>query len=183
MTKRDIDITQRNWHPTPLVGSIVLVTTVDTDGNLNIAPKSWVSLVSANPFRVIIGCNHTHHTAINLLSTKECVLNFPSDDIVKKTWDAHHYLEPCKEEATLRGFSTLPSKIVTPSRLVECRAHIECRFETVHSFGEECILIVEVVAASVDEEAFAYEDIYNYLRPIFFIEPKVYGIIEKSHSV
>lgn len=180
MDKKPIDISARNWRPSPMAGPIALVTTVDTCGNVNVAPKSWISCVSARPLLFVIGCNRYHHTAINLLTTKECVLNFPGDDLAVKTWEAHHYREPGPDEVTARAFTAIPSLLVAPPRLQECRAHIEGRLESVKWYHDECVLFVEAVAASADAEAFEVEDPYAYLRPIFFLEPGTYGTIERS---
>ena len=183
MSKVDIDITERNWVPTPLAGPIVLVTTVDVAGNVNIAPKSWVALVSADPNLIVLGCDRRHHTAQNLLANGECVLNFPSDNIALKTWQTHKYLEPCADEPNARGFTTVSSNKVRPPRLVECRAHIECRLESAKFYGDSCVLTLEVIAVSVDEKALEYKDPYGYLRPIFYLEPGTYGVIERSNSL
>lgn len=180
MNKKEIDIYQRNWEPNPLAGPIVLITTLDNTGNINIAPKSWITYVSVNPTLIVIGCDRRHHTAQNLLATGECVLNFPSDNIVEKVWNAHEYLVPSIDEPTMRGFTTIPSNKVKPPRIQECRAHIECQLDSVKFYGDTCILTIEAVAASIDEKAFEYNDLYSYLRPIFFLQPNKFGVIEKS---
>jgi|GEM_PF-4944331 len=66
MNKIDLDVASRHWAVNPLAGPVVLVTTVNAHGWVNIAPKSWVSFVSGKPFRLVLGCHREHHTAINL---------------------------------------------------------------------------------------------------------------------
>jgi hypothetical protein len=40
---------KRGWHPSPIMGQIVLVTTLNADGVSNVAPKSWISMVAFEP--------------------------------------------------------------------------------------------------------------------------------------
>lgn len=167
----------------PLAGPLALVTTIDQAGHVNVAPKSWITHVCSQPNLLVLGCSRHHHTARNLLANGECVLNFPSDDLARLTWDAHRYLEPGPDEVALRGFTPLPAEQVAPPRLKECRAHIEGRVESVKWYGDECIFFVEEVARSIDKTAAAAPDLYTALRPIFYLGPSTYGVIERSHKL
>ena len=102
MNKIDLDVESCHWAINPLAGPIVLVTTVNAHGWVNIAPKSWVSFVSSKPFRLVLGCHREHHTAMNLLENSECVINLPSDDLVQKVWNAHVPLLPSPDELMAR---------------------------------------------------------------------------------
>jgi len=167
----------------PLAGPLALVTTVDKEARVNVAPKSWISHVCRQPDLLVIGCNRHHHTASNLLANGECVLNFPSDHLALLTWDAHRFLEPCQDELAMRGFTPVPAEKVAPPRLEQCRAHIEGRVESVKWYGDECIFFIEQVACSVDEEVAAAPDPYALLRPILYLGPGTYGVIEHVNKV
>jgi uncharacterized protein len=167
----------------PLAGPIALVTTVDGEGRTNIAPKSWLGHVCREPDLFVLGCTRLHHTARNLLANGECVLNFPGDDIASRTWDAHQPLPPSHGEPAARGFTAIPACAVTPPRLQECRAHIEGRVESVKWYGDECVFFIEQVASSADEAVARAPDPYAVLRPIFFLGPGKYGVIERSQTV
>lgn len=41
--KLDLPLDKRVWSPSPLPGQIVLVTTLNGDGQSNVAPKNWLS--------------------------------------------------------------------------------------------------------------------------------------------
>ncbi len=183
MGKRTIDISERDGRIWPLPGPIVLVTTRSAEGFENVAPKSWLGMVSAEPLMLMFGCNRHHHTAINLLATGECVLNFPGPDLAKLAWDAHRPMAPGPGELQARGFTPIPAEKVRPPRLLECRAHIEGRLESVKWYGDECVLFIEVIAASADEEAFTAADPYAHLRPIFYLAPGTYGVLERGEQV
>jgi uncharacterized protein len=164
----------------PLAGPIALVTTVDEAGHVNVAPKSWISMVARNPRLAVMGCHRQHHTARNLLTTGECVLNFPGDDLVGRTWEAHHFREPGPGEPEARGFTPVPALQVAPPRLKECRAHLECRLESVKWYGDECVLFLTVVAASADAAVLESADPAASLRPIFYLGEGTYGVIDRS---
>ena len=183
MNKIDLDVALRHWAVNPLAGPIVLVTTVNAHGWVNIAPKSWVSFVSGKPFRLALGCHREHHTAMNLFANGECVINFPSDDIAQKVWNAQDPLPPEPEEPKARGFATIPALKVKPPRLVECRAHMECLVEDVLTFGDELAFILRVAAASVDESVLDADDPMVDLRPMFYVSPGTYGVIERGRRV
>ncbi|MFZ5824796.1 MAG: flavin reductase family protein [Bacillota bacterium] len=164
-----------------LPGPIALVTTVNGNGHANVAPKSWISGVTRN--LLVIGCHRDHHTAQNLLANGECVLNFPADDLVHQVWDAHLYREPGPNELEARGFTPLPALQVRPPRIAECRIHIEGRLESVKWYGDECVLFVETLCTSVDAAALESPDPCTHLRPIFYLAPGTFGVLERSHAL
>lgn len=56
LEKISIDVSRRNWHPSPLAGPIALVTTVDSDRHANVAPKSLINFATVRPLRIVLGC-------------------------------------------------------------------------------------------------------------------------------
>lgn len=180
LEKDPIDVTQRNWRPSPIPGPIALVTTVDAEGRINVAPKSLIGFATVRPLRISLGCARGHHTAQNLLASGECVLNFPGDDLAAAVWAAGEYREPAYDELAARGFTGLPAERVTPPRILECRYHVECRLQGAQWFGDEVVFFLEVLAASLDRDAAQAADAYAVLRPILFLEPRTYGTIVAS---
>jgi flavin reductase (DIM6/NTAB) family NADH-FMN oxidoreductase RutF len=65
------------WHPSDLLGQIVLVTTLNEDGTSNLAPKSWISMMAFEPPILALGCNLEHWTAKNIQARQEFVMNVP----------------------------------------------------------------------------------------------------------
>jgi uncharacterized protein len=167
----------------PLAGPIALVTTVDREGRVNVAPKSWISHVSRHPDLLVLGCHRDHHTAQNLLESRECVLNFPSEAMAMQAWEAHRFMDPRHDELTVRGFTPVSAEVVAPPRLEQCKAHIEGRVESVKWYGDECIFFIEQVASSADEEVALAADPYALLRPIFYLGPDTYGVVDRARKV
>jgi len=174
--KSPISPDKRTWSPSPLAGQVVLVTTLNADGQSNVAPKSSISMMAFDPALLALGCNLGHWTARNILRTGEFVVNFPSDDLAPAVWRCHQLPHPRPIEAL--GLTARPAQAVNPPLVEECRAHLECVLFQEHSFGSEVVFFGIIVAGSIDREALAAPDPYAYLRPLVFLENGTYGVIE-----
>ncbi|HET9014702.1 MAG TPA: hypothetical protein VFN57_03855, partial [Thermomicrobiaceae bacterium] len=60
LRKRIIDLDKHAWHPSVLPGQVVLVSTVDSDGWPNVAPKSWITMAAFHGPVLAFGCNVAH---------------------------------------------------------------------------------------------------------------------------
>lgn len=179
--KVSLDPDKRTWHPSPLLGQIVLVTTSNEDGASNVAPKSWISMMAFQPPLLGLGCNLKHRTAQNILRSKEFVVNVPGAELVKIVWSSHKLPHPRPVEAL--GLTPIPSLRVGPPRIEECKAHLECVLAQHLVYGDEVILLGQIVAVSVDEKALAAGDPYAYLRMFVFLENGSYGIVERAQRL
>lgn len=173
-----LDLDKRRWRPSPLLGQIVLVTTVNENGESNVAPKSWISMMAFEPPLLALGCNLDHWTARNILRSGEFVVNIPGDDLADAAWKIGDLPHPRPVEAA--GLTPIPAEKVRAPRVEECRAHLECTLEQHFTFGNEVIVLGRVVAVSVDEAALEAADPYSYLRLFAFLESGTYGTIERS---
>ncbi|KAK8108222.1 FMN-binding split barrel [Apiospora kogelbergensis] len=115
---------------------VVLITTENEDGTTNIAPMSsawWLG------DRCVLGLASQSHTPMNLLRTKQCVLNLPSDDMgayvnaIAKTTGSP-VLSPkkqtlgyelCRDKFGRAGLTPQPSDLVRPPRIAECPVQME----------------------------------------------------------
>jgi flavin reductase (DIM6/NTAB) family NADH-FMN oxidoreductase RutF len=169
------------WHPSPLLGQIVLVTTLNADGVSNIAPKSWISMMAFEPPILALGCNLRHWTARNIIRSGEFVVNVPGAELAEVVWRCHDLPHPRPVEAA--GLTPIPSVKVAPPRVEECRAHLECVLDRHVEYGDEVVLLARIADVSVDSEALKSSDAYAYLRLIAFLEGGTYGVIEHVSSV
>jgi flavin reductase (DIM6/NTAB) family NADH-FMN oxidoreductase RutF len=172
---------KRTWRPSPLVGQIVLVTSVNEDGTSNVAPKSWVSMMAAGPSLLALGCNRGHWTARNILRTGEFVINVPGAELADTVWRSH--LLPHPRTVQDAGLTPVPAVKVAPPLIEECKAHLECVLVDHLAFGEELIILARIVAVSVDRAASDGADPYAYLRMLVFLEEGTFGVIERGHRV
>lgn len=172
---------KRTWHPSPLVGQIVLVTTLNADGTSNVAPKSWVSMMAFEPSLLAIGCNLNHWTAQNVLRDKEFVVNVPGAELAEVAWQSHALPHPRPVEAA--GLTPIPALKVKPPRVEECKAHLECVLDQHLTYGDEVILLGRIVSVSVDREAFESNAPYEYLRTFVYLDDGMYGVIERARRL
>lgn len=172
---------KRTWHPSPLAGQIVLVTTLDADGRSNVAPKSWISMMAFHPALLALGCSLEHRTARNILRTGEFVVNVPGDDLARAVWQCHRLPHPRPVEAL--GLTARPAQAVGPPLVEECRAHLECVLDRDLTFGNEVVFFGNIVAGSIDQDALEAPDPYAYLRPLLFLEDGTYGVIEGARRL
>jgi flavin reductase (DIM6/NTAB) family NADH-FMN oxidoreductase RutF/uncharacterized protein YciI len=176
-------VDKADWHPSVLPGPIVLVSTVDMQGEPNIAPKSWISMMAFRGPVVAFGCHSSHATARNAEEAGEFVVNIPPEALVERIWamPASHG----HERIARSGLTLLPARRVAPPLIEECKAHLECKLEVVTRLGEEVVVFGKIVAAAIDEDCAgsSLADQYFRLRPVFFLEEGVYGSIDTAKRI
>ena len=183
--KTEFNVDKYRWHPSPLAGQIVLLTTLNKEGAIDVAPKSWVTMIAFNPPTIIVGCNRTHMTARNLMEVPEFVVNIPSESLVKRIYQMP--LTPSPRSPKSLGLIAIESLEVSPPSLAECPSCLECRLTQILDVGSEneVALFGEIVKARIDEEVLQGDNIdrYSSLRPVFFLEEGTYGVIDAARSV
>ncbi len=143
---------------------IAFVSTMDANGKPNLAPFSFFNVFSANPpigifspARRVRG-NTTKHTLDNVESTKECVINVVSYDILHQMNLASCEFGDGVSEFEKAGLTALPSESVKPFRVKEAPVQFECKVREVIHLGEEGgagnLVISEVVKMHVAEKVF-----------------------------
>lgn len=165
---------------------VVLVTTTDLDGNVNCAPKNWVTCAGARGFAFV--CSTDHDTYMNLQTTREFVVNVPGVELVDKLHALARKGAPSWEnELTRAGLTALPSETVRPPRVKECRVHMECRVELLHEVdtarelksnggATDVLVLGRIVALSMDAEVLrapTYDERVRRIRP--FVLTPVWG--------
>jgi flavin reductase (DIM6/NTAB) family NADH-FMN oxidoreductase RutF len=122
---------------------VVLISTMNEDGTANLAPMSsafWLG------WRGMLGLGGRAKTAENLLRTRECVLNLPSDTMAAAVdrlalTTGSNPVPPRKHERGYRyvgekferaGLTPLDSETVAPPRAAECPVSMEAVVEAVH---------------------------------------------------
>ena len=179
--KLSLVLDKHSWRPSPLIGQIVLVTTINDDGTSNIAPKSWITMCAFAPPMLALGCNLRHATAQNILGRKEFIVNVPGAELAETVWKCSALPHPRPVEAV--GLTPIPAAKVKPPRIEECKAHLECRLDKHLAFGDEVLLTGRILAVSIDKGALDHDDPYTYLRLFTFLEGSLYGVIERVEGV
>jgi flavin reductase (DIM6/NTAB) family NADH-FMN oxidoreductase RutF len=169
----------------PLIGQVVLVTSINREKIPNVAPKSWISVFARKPAIVGFGCNVNHDTSKNILSTGEFVINIPGAELAKKIWRASESKGQDSKEIEKVGLTPLKSVKITTPRIAECKAHLECSLDWTKKYGEEIIIFGKVLLASIDKKAVegTLEERYKYLKLMAYLDEGAYGIIKTAQKI
>jgi flavin reductase (DIM6/NTAB) family NADH-FMN oxidoreductase RutF len=169
----------------PLIGQVVLVTSINREKIPNLAPKSWISVFARKPAIVGFGCNVNHDTSKNILSTGEFVINIPGAELAKKIWRASESKGQDSKEIEKVGLTPIKSVKITTPRIAECKAHLECSLDWTKKYGEEIIIFGKVLLASIDKKAVegTLEERYKYLKLMAYLDEGVYGIIRAAQRI
>ena len=144
---------------------VALISTLNPDGSPNIAPMSsawWLG------WSCMLGLGQMGQTSDNLIRTRECVINLPSEDLVphvdrlalttgkdpvppkKQEWGYRYEAD----KFDLPGLTPVPSQVVAPPRVLECPVQMEGIVHDVRPFGKNVsanAFEVHIVKLHVDE--------------------------------
>ncbi len=178
MIKVDFPIDKREWHPSLIPGPVYLVGTYDTLGVPNIAPKSWIQMVSFEPSILMFsGSLGEHTTEKNIIDTECFTLNSVDSSIAERVYSCTEWYGLERIEKT--GFTLKrATKIIAPL-VIECRAHLECSLLETHSVGNSLVVYGEIVAATIwsDISDVDKERRYGLLDQVLFLEDDLFGKI------
>lgn len=141
---------------------IAFASTVDEEGNPNLAPFSFFNVFSANPPIMVfsparsVRDNTTKHTLDNCIATKEVVVNVVNHDIVQQMSLASTAYDKGVNEFEKAGLTMLASDKVKPFRVAESPVQFECKVNEVIALGENGgagnMIICEVVKLHISED-------------------------------
>ena len=140
---------------------IAFASTVDEDGNDNLAPFSFFNVFSANPPIMIFSparsgrTNQTKDTYNNVKLVPEVVINIVNYDIVQQMSLASSPFAPDVNEFDKAGFTALDSETIRPKRVAESPVQFECKVIEVKELGDQGgagnLVICEVLRIHLNE--------------------------------
>ncbi|MDG1146707.1 MAG: flavin reductase family protein [Crocinitomicaceae bacterium] len=140
---------------------IAFASTIDAEGNDNLAPFSFFNVFSANPPILIFSparsgrTNKTKDTYNNIKAHPEVVINVVNYDIVHQMSLASSPFSPGISEFEKSGLTPLDSEIVAPKRVAESPVQFECKVIEVNELGDQGgagnLIICEVLKIHIDE--------------------------------
>ncbi len=140
---------------------IAFASTIDENGNKNLAPFSFFNVFSANPPILIFSParsgreNTTKHTYENVKLVPEVVINIVNYDMVHQVSLASAEYAKGVSEFEKAGFTPLSSKLIKPSRVKESPVQIECKVNQVIELGNGGgagnLIICEVLLMHINE--------------------------------
>ena len=140
---------------------IAFASTMDKDGNPNIAPYSFFNAFSSNPPILVFSSNRrgldnmTKDTLKNVEATGEVVINMVSHGIVRQMAIASISFPSNVDEFAKSGLTPVESDVVKPFRIKESPAQLECKVKQIISLGDQGgagnLIICEVMKMHIDE--------------------------------
>ncbi|HEX8515507.1 MAG TPA: flavin reductase family protein [Bacteroidia bacterium] len=141
---------------------IAFASTIDKDGNPNLAPFSFFNVFSSNPPIAIFSparsgrTGATKHTYDNIKETGEVVINVVNYSMVNQMSLASTEYPKGVNEFLKSGFTPIASEKVKPFRVKESPAQLECKVREVIELGTEGgagnLIICEVILMHISED-------------------------------
>jgi len=141
---------------------IAFVSTIDDDGNANLAPYSFFNCFSSNPPILVFSSNRrvsnntTKDTLANVQSNKEVVVNVVSHNIVRQMTVTSIEFDTNISEFEKAGLTPIPSDEIRPFRVKESPVQMECKVIDIHTLGEHGgaghLIVCQVVKMHIDED-------------------------------
>lgn len=147
---------------------VALVSTMDKQGVVNLAPFSFFCGVGSNPPTVLFcpslrpgassGTVEPKDTLRNVEETGEFVINVVNDAIAAAANASSAEVPPEIDEFVISGLTPIASEAVRPPRVAESPAQMECKLLQViytgHAPGSGVIVLGEVLRFHIQENLF-----------------------------
>ncbi|MGB1452298.1 MAG: flavin reductase family protein [Crocinitomicaceae bacterium] len=140
---------------------IAFASTIDSKGNINLAPFSFFNVFSANPPIMIFSparsgrTNESKDTYNNVKEVPEVVINVVTHEMVHQMSLASSPYGSDVSEFEKAGFTSLASDMITPPRVKESPVQFECKVNEVIELGDQGgagnLIICEVLRIHVKE--------------------------------
>lgn len=133
---------------------IALVTTIDEHGQTNAAPFSFFNIMGAEPPIAVLAPSDRDDgtpkdTAANLILNGECVIHLCDEPLAEKMVACAKPLPRGQSEIEQAGFVTQKAERVRAPILSECPVALECRVIDIRYYGENRLVVVEVLLVHV----------------------------------
>lgn len=136
---------------------ICFASTVDANGNHNVAPFSFFNVFSAKPPIAIFSPNLSGRTGqakdthLNIKEVPECVINIVDYSMVHQMSLASSPYPKGISEFVKAGFTPIPSHLVRPMRVKESPVQLECKVFEVKEIGNCNLVMCEIVKIHISE--------------------------------
>lgn len=171
--RRIFDPSEPGTNAYDLLTSIVVprpiawITTVGPDGVGNLAPHSFFTVACQKPPMVSFSSVGRKDTLTNILATGHFVVNLVSEGMEDLANASSAPFAPDVDEAQAVGVTLEPSEVVPVPRVADSPTSIECRLHSSLKLGNSHLVIGEVAAITVAEDALEDErPTIEALRPL-----------------
>ena len=182
----DIDTREPVWERFFTVAPLVLIGTLDDDGEVDLAPKHMVTPMGWQNYFGFV-CSPRHSTCSNIERSGEFTVSYPKpSQVLYTSLAASPRVEGHKP--ILDYFDTFDAKEVDGVLINDAYLYFECvHFKTVEGFGDNCLITGEIVSAYAEStfvrtsEHDSQELIHD--SPLFaYLAPGRFAAIERSNA-
>ncbi|WP_226537416.1 flavin reductase family protein [Fictibacillus halophilus] len=148
-----------------LIGSVVprpiaWISTISTEGVVNLAPFSFFNVASRNPPMLCISIGPgvgeregtEKDTLVNIRNQKEFVINVVTSTLGNEMQKTSENLPSDVDEFEAAGLTTLDSTIVKPKRVKEAPIQMECQLEQIIQLGSDHLVIGRMVRYHINDD-------------------------------
>ena len=140
---------------------IAWVSTIDENGNTNIAPYSFFNAFSSNPPILVFSSNRrvadntTKDTLANIRANGECVVHAVAHKNLRQMAVSSISFPTAESEFEKAGLTPIKSDLVKPMRVAESPAAMECKVSKIITLGDEGgaghLILCNVVKIHLDD--------------------------------
>jgi flavin reductase (DIM6/NTAB) family NADH-FMN oxidoreductase RutF len=180
MGKCDFPVDKKQWCPSLLPGPIVLISTISADGVPNVAPKSWVQMVSFEPSVLMFSGTRGNPTENNIEATGCFGVNIVNEAMLASVLRCLQWHGP--ERIQKSGWHLEPASKIAAPLVVESPAHLECTLEDTYAVGSGYVVFGRIVSGGIDRAIAEAppEERYRLLGQTCFLEDGVYSVIREK---
>ena len=132
---------------------IVLVVTMDQQGQVDVMPAGWCMVTSGQPLMLAVSIHPNRHTHKLLREAGEFVIAFPAAGQGPAVWYCGSHSGRDVDKIANTDLETLPATEIKTPLLKGAVANFECRLVKQMDTGDHTIFVGEVVAAHIEEGA------------------------------
>lgn len=140
---------------------IAFVSSISTDGVVNVAPYSFFNVFGSNPPIAVFSSNRrvrdnsTKDTYQNVMESREVVINMVNYDMVYQMALASVEYDSGISEFEKSGLTPIPSDLVKPPRVAESPVQFECHVEQIIPTGDKggaaTLFVCRIIRLHLDE--------------------------------
>jgi len=171
-------------------------TSLDRNGELNLAPYSFFNAVADSPPIIMFSATGQHvdggvkDTPSNIEDTGEFVFNLVTYDLREQMNATSAPLARSQNEADQAGLEMLPSMLVKPPRVAASPVHFECKFlkrvdlPSTRKDGINRVIFGEVVGIHIDDSLIS-DGLIDIVRakPVSRLGYMDYAVLENAFSM
>lgn len=163
---------------------IAWVTTLSSEGVVNLAPHSFYTVACARPPIVQFTSVGKKDTLRNVLATREFVVNLAHGPLIVAVNNSSAAFDPAASEAAELGITMEPSEVVRPPRVRDSPVSIECTLHSTHELGNSTVVLgdVRLITVADDMMVDGHPD-YDRLDPLARLGKDEWGVHAQVRSI